>query len=87
MCPSSIIATATFFLTGVITARLLHNNLPKTTSIDWTLGSSGKALLAFQGIPLILSTALYFMVRPSDLVMGSINQMTEPIAPDIFQAR
>ncbi|KAF7338197.1 Sulf-transp domain-containing protein [Mycena venus] len=67
--PRSIVATATFFSTGVITARLLHgNSLPGTHFFDWSLGTTGKALLAFQAVPFIVSTFLYIFAprQPSD---------------------
>jgi len=66
--PRSITATATFFSTGVITARLLHGNSLPIHFFDWSLGTTGKALLAFQAIPFIVSTFLYFFAprQPSD---------------------
>ncbi|KAG5647257.1 hypothetical protein DXG03_000792 [Asterophora parasitica] len=41
-------ATATFFITAVLTAQALPTELPRTGSIDWSLGPNGKALLATQ---------------------------------------
>ncbi|KAK7020514.1 Sulf-transp domain-containing protein [Favolaschia claudopus] len=62
--PRSIAATATFFLTGTITAQILHGgslhaqSLP-TPTLDWSLGSTGKVLLAFQAVPFLVSVFLY----------------------------
>ncbi|KAF8212108.1 hypothetical protein K438DRAFT_1227206 [Mycena galopus ATCC 62051] len=58
--PRSIAATATFFSTGVLTARFLHGNSLPTQFFDWSLGTTGKTLLAFQTVPLFISTFLYF---------------------------
>ncbi|KAJ7125482.1 hypothetical protein C8R43DRAFT_1075748 [Mycena crocata] len=55
----SITATATFFSTGVITARLLHRNSLPIRSLDWSLDTTGKALLVFQLVPFFVSTFLY----------------------------
>ncbi|KAJ7905634.1 hypothetical protein B0H14DRAFT_2660971 [Mycena olivaceomarginata] len=68
LSPRSITATATFFSTGVITARLLHGNSLPIHFFDWSLGTTGKALLAFQAVPFIVSTLLYIFAprRPSD---------------------
>ncbi|KAJ7172353.1 hypothetical protein C8R46DRAFT_947376 [Mycena filopes] len=55
----SIISSATFFATGAITARLLHGNTLPVRVFDWSLGTAGKALLAFQAVPLIVSMFLY----------------------------
>lgn len=63
-CSSSITATAIFFSTGVIATRLLHGTSQVTGQFfDWSLDSSGKALLAFQAVPCILSAFLYIFVR------------------------
>lgn len=59
---SSVIATATFFTTGVMTAQVLHRGLPPVDHADWTLGMHGKTLLAFQAIPLTFSTLLFLFV-------------------------
>ncbi|KAJ6547688.1 hypothetical protein B0H19DRAFT_1266591 [Mycena capillaripes] len=55
----SFTATATFFSTGVITARLLHGNSLPIRTFDWSLGTAGTALLAFQAVPFFVSTFLY----------------------------
>ncbi|KAF9469165.1 hypothetical protein BDZ94DRAFT_1207145 [Collybia nuda] len=58
----SFVATATFFTTGVITARISHStDLPTIGSLDWTLGEHGKSFLAFQIFPFAISTLLYFL--------------------------
>ncbi|KAJ7271899.1 hypothetical protein B0H12DRAFT_1091909 [Mycena haematopus] len=57
--PRSIAATATFFSTGVITARFVHGNSLPIQFFDWSLGTTGNALLAFQAVPLLVSTLLY----------------------------
>ena len=59
---SSIVATATFFTTGVITAQILHRRLPPIDNTDWTLGKHGKTVLAFQAIPLTILALLYLFV-------------------------
>ncbi|KAF9564385.1 DUF395-domain-containing protein [Agrocybe pediades] len=55
----SIVATATFFLTGVITTQLLHQDVPAVGRVDWSVGQPDINLLALQGIPLALSVLLY----------------------------
>lgn len=61
---SSIAATATFFLTGVLTALVLHqSDGPAAAPLDWTLGNSGANLLALQTIPFGVSAFLYKFVR------------------------
>ncbi|KAK0459867.1 uncharacterized protein EV420DRAFT_1620349 [Desarmillaria tabescens] len=58
----SIAATATFFSTAAVTARLLHGSKlgPSNPSWDWSLGSMGKKLIALQAIPLVISAFLCF---------------------------
>ena len=59
----SIAATATFFVVGLITARILHKDLqPSATVVDWTLGTKGMELLALQAIPLFLNFLIYALV-------------------------
>ncbi|KAF8798186.1 DUF395-domain-containing protein [Phlegmacium glaucopus] len=63
----SIAATATFFVTGVITARILHGDLqPSATAVDWTLGNRGIKLLALQAIPLSLNLLIYALASLID---------------------
>ncbi|KAJ6502436.1 hypothetical protein C8R45DRAFT_976630 [Mycena sanguinolenta] len=57
--PRSIAATATFFTTGAVTARMLHGNSLPIQSFDWSLGTTGKILLAFQAVALLISAMLY----------------------------
>jgi hypothetical protein len=60
---SSIAATATFFATGIITARIMSKDLePSITIVDWTLGTRGTKLLALQAIPLFLNLWIYALV-------------------------
>ncbi|KAF8637424.1 hypothetical protein AX17_002919 [Amanita inopinata Kibby_2008] len=61
----SIAATATFCVTGAITAILTHTNLPPAGSFDWSLGRHGKALLALQVVPLLITSSLYAFAPPS----------------------
>ncbi|KAF5330854.1 hypothetical protein D9619_005615 [Psilocybe cf. subviscida] len=62
----SIAATATFFLTGVLTTLILHGNQPAAAPPDWTLGMSGVKLLALQAIPFGISALLYALNSKSD---------------------
>ncbi|KAJ3543104.1 hypothetical protein NMY22_g3262 [Coprinellus aureogranulatus] len=55
----SFVATVSFFTTGVITASLLHNNLPAIGSVDWSLGLNGVKYLAFQALPFAASLLIY----------------------------
>lgn len=56
-------ATATFFVAGLITARIMHKDLqPSATVVDWTLGTRGMELLALQAIPLVLNLLIYALV-------------------------
>ncbi|KAJ7285984.1 hypothetical protein C8J57DRAFT_654684 [Mycena rebaudengoi] len=77
--PRSIAATATFFTTGVITARIFHRNFVPTQSFDWSLGSTGKALLALQAVPLFISMFLYAF--PRSLPRYPANQDPPPPHP------
>ncbi|KAG6832326.1 hypothetical protein H0H87_001967 [Tephrocybe sp. NHM501043] len=43
---ASLIATVTFFVTGVITAQFMPGDLPLTSKMDWSLGKNGQSLLA-----------------------------------------
>ncbi|KAG5354019.1 hypothetical protein C0989_009715 [Termitomyces sp. Mn162] len=45
---SSLVATLTFFATGVITSQLLPSELPSADIMDWSLGPNGRVLLATQ---------------------------------------
>ncbi|PBK78323.1 hypothetical protein ARMSODRAFT_1010914 [Armillaria solidipes] len=62
----SIAATATFFFTAAVTARLLHGSTLNASnpSWDWNLESTGKKLTALQAIPLMISAFLYFYNKP-----------------------
>ncbi|KXN92235.1 hypothetical protein AN958_08688 [Leucoagaricus sp. SymC.cos] len=50
----SIVATAIFFATGVITAHIVHGDLEPTAPLDWSLGTTARKFLAAQLIPLSL---------------------------------
>jgi hypothetical protein len=58
----SIVATTTFFATGVITAHIFHNNLETTVPLDWSFGATACNLLAAQIVPFAVSILLYFVV-------------------------
>jgi len=58
----SVVATVTFFITGVLTAQVFHADLPPTRSMDWTLGPNGQVLLAMQAV---ISALLYSWVTSS----------------------
>jgi hypothetical protein len=60
---SSIVATATFFATSVVTARFVYKgSLPPVRTTDWTLGMHGNTFLALQGVSIAISTLLYLLV-------------------------
>jgi len=61
----SIIATATFFTTAVITTQLFHRDLPAIGPTDWTVSATAKQLLILQAIPFSLS-ALFYTLNPKD---------------------
>lgn len=61
----SLVATATFFITGVVTTYVFHQDLPAISTTDWSLGPIGSKLLAFQAVPLALSVLLYNL-SPAD---------------------
>lgn len=46
-----------------MTAQILHRGLPSVHNTDWTLGTHWKTLLAYQAIPLTISTLMYLFVR------------------------
>jgi len=57
----SLVATATFCITGVSTARFMHlKALPPQGPMDWNLNSAAKPLIALQVLPLATEIALYF---------------------------
>ncbi|KAL1718237.1 hypothetical protein EV715DRAFT_201456, partial [Schizophyllum commune] len=57
----SLAATCTFFLTGVLTTRVLHGAAGGVLSVgtDWSLGPHGYSLLAVQLVPLAFIVASY----------------------------
>nr|GAT53269.1 predicted protein [Mycena chlorophos] len=62
LSPRSIVATATFFFTGVLTSHLLHANDLRgraPEALSWTLDRTGSKLLALQAIPLLIASVLY----------------------------
>jgi len=73
----SIAATATFFVTGSITARFMYKDLePSATPEDWTLGIRGMELLALQAIPLLLNLFIYALVPSAD--KPAVKSASEP---------
>jgi hypothetical protein len=50
-------------MTGVITTRLFHRDLPAIGPTDWTIRPSAKQLLILQAIPFSLSVLLYTLVH------------------------
>ncbi|KAL1741547.1 hypothetical protein HDZ31DRAFT_45210 [Schizophyllum fasciatum] len=74
----SLAATCTFFLTGVLTTRILHGATADTLSVgtDWTLGMHGSGLLAAQAVPLALISSLYLRrkVSPPDTKVAEVKQ-------------
>ncbi|KAJ6597013.1 hypothetical protein DFH09DRAFT_1023542 [Mycena vulgaris] len=62
--PRSMSATAIFLTTGAITARFLHGNSLPVQFFDWSLGTTGRTLLAFQAVPFMISTFLYIITPP-----------------------
>jgi hypothetical protein len=63
----SVTATATFFVTAVITTRLLYGNfLPPIGPIDWSAGPHIKTFLALQAASLALEAVYWFFAaKPS----------------------
>jgi len=60
----SMAATATFFVTGVVTARILHKDMqPSATIVDWAFGIRAVKLLSLQAIPLSLNLLIYALSR------------------------
>ncbi|EFI28343.1 hypothetical protein CC1G_13873 [Coprinopsis cinerea okayama7 len=59
----SLVATLSFFTTGVITAQLFHRDLPAVGSFDWSLGPNGTKYLLAQALPLAASLLLYALRR------------------------
>jgi len=55
----SVAATVTFFSTAVITALIMHNDLPALGPPDWSLGPNGVEFLALQALPFMGSILLY----------------------------
>jgi hypothetical protein len=68
----SMAATATFFLTGLITSQILHQNyVPPGASSDLSWPYS-KVLLVLQAFPLISYGFLYYFVRPFPISLCSL---------------
>ena len=64
MFPRSIVATATFFLTGVITTHALYrHSLEVPSNMDWSLKPNTASQLTSYLAPLVFSAMLYFLVR------------------------
>lgn len=63
----SIVATATFFATGVATAHIAHGNMRPTAPLDWSLRSTARKLLVSQLVPFAVSVLLYLFApsKPS----------------------
>jgi hypothetical protein len=62
-CDSSTVATATFFLTAVVTSLVLNGDtFPAIGPTDWSLGPNIKTLLALQAVPLTIEIAQYYLV-------------------------
>ncbi|KAF9454669.1 DUF395-domain-containing protein [Macrolepiota fuliginosa MF-IS2] len=61
----SIVATATFFATGVITAHITYGHLGATAPLDWSLGSTARELLFAQIVPFAVSALLYLFASSS----------------------
>ncbi|KAF6763946.1 hypothetical protein DFP72DRAFT_1136997 [Ephemerocybe angulata] len=74
----SLAATVSFFTTGVITASLLHSDLPAVGTFDWTLGASGAKYLAYQAFPLAASALLYFLAPQSSSATPPAPASKEP---------
>ncbi|KAJ2935627.1 hypothetical protein H1R20_g1467, partial [Candolleomyces eurysporus] len=70
----SLVATASFFTTGVITAHLFHGDSPAIGSFDWTLGPSGAEYLAYQLLPLAASFVLYIVAQRTKVRSGAVNK-------------
>ncbi|KAF8892496.1 hypothetical protein BD779DRAFT_1661235 [Infundibulicybe gibba] len=60
---SSIAATAAFCLTGVVTARVFHSDLPPSGPPTWSLGDIDRQLITYQAIPFSVSMMLYLFAR------------------------
>jgi hypothetical protein len=58
----SIVATATFFATGVLTTHIFHDNFGPIAPLDWSFGVTARYLLSVQMVPLAASTLLYLVV-------------------------
>ena len=50
-------------MTGVITTRLFHGDLPAIGPTEWTVRPSTKQLLMLQAIPFSLFVLLYTLVQ------------------------
>ncbi|KAJ7097859.1 hypothetical protein B0H15DRAFT_823028 [Mycena belliarum] len=74
----SITATAIFFSTGAITAGLLHGNSLPLRSVEWSLNTTGKALLGLQVVPLISSVFLYISAPTQPRHMANKGQTNRP---------
>ncbi|KNZ78405.1 UPF0394 membrane protein [Termitomyces sp. J132] len=71
----SLVATLTFFATGVITSQLLPSELPSADIMDWSLGPNGRVLLATQ---VVVSALLGSLVTTSRLSANDASALQKP---------
>jgi len=75
----SIVATATFFATSVVTARFVYKgSLPPVRTTDWTLGMHGNTFLALQGVSIAISTLLYLLSSGTASTAIDVPKQAEP---------
>ncbi|KAL9715327.1 hypothetical protein Ac2012v2_001990 [Leucoagaricus gongylophorus] len=73
----SILATAIFFTTGIVTAHTVYGNLDPVAPLDWSLGTNARKLLVAQIAPFSVSVLLYFFAPPRSF------QQSDGPEPDI----
>jgi uncharacterized protein len=87
----SIAATATFFVAGIATTRVLYGNtLPTIGPTDWSAGPYIRAFLALQAVPLAISTLLWLFVRPHISLIALTLTLTpaqSPVSPAVEESK
>ncbi|KAF5380863.1 hypothetical protein D9615_004045 [Tricholomella constricta] len=73
----SIVATVTFFITGVLTVQFLPTQLPRTGSMDWSLGANPKVLLSTQAV---ISALLYYWVSKRRVCLTKESDAPKPLS-------
>lgn len=69
LSPRSIVATATFFITGVLTTHVLHGSrLIAAGPADYTLGDHGSTFMIGSSVSMLSALVVQYLLSPPDSV-------------------